>query len=69
MMMTSVEQSGEWVAGEPKNLEITCPSAALSPMWPDLGSNPSRHSGKSEANNLSYGTVFMFEPKRNIVAY
>jgi hypothetical protein len=47
----------EW-QGKPNYSEKTCPSAALSttnPTWSDLGSNPSRRSGKTAIIRLSYG--------------
>jgi hypothetical protein len=48
------------LAGEPKYLEKTCPSATFSntnPTCPDMASNPERPGGKPATNRLSYGTV------------
>jgi hypothetical protein len=51
----------QWrLAGKPKYLEKTCPSATLSvtyPTWPDLGSNPGCCGGKPATNHLSYGAA------------
>jgi hypothetical protein len=46
--------------GKLKYSEKTCPNATLfttNPAWPDLGSNPSRRSGKPATNRLNYGTA------------
>jgi hypothetical protein len=43
-----------------KYSENICPSSTLSttnPIWPDLGSNAGRRSGKPATNRLSYGTA------------
>jgi hypothetical protein len=50
------------LAGDPKYLEETCPSAALSttnPTWSDFGPNQGRRCGKPAINRLSYDTNFM----------
>jgi hypothetical protein len=63
MMMMSVEQPMECLAGE------TRPSAALSSTnltWPDRGSNLSRRGGKPATNRLSYGTAYMAALHRDI---
>jgi hypothetical protein len=48
-----------WLAGKPKYLEETCPSAALSTTnptcWPYA--NQGRRGGKPATNRLSYGTA------------
>jgi hypothetical protein len=54
--------SSWWCVGQekPKYSGISSPSAVLSctnPTWPDLGSNPSRSSGKPAIKRLSYGTA------------
>jgi hypothetical protein len=56
MMMMSVEQSVERVAGETEVLGETCPSATLSTTnstWTGLGSNPGHNGGMPETNRLS----------------
>jgi hypothetical protein len=60
MMMMSVEQSVECLAGETEILEKTFPNAALSTSnrtSPDPGSNPGRRGGKPATNRLNYGTA------------
>jgi hypothetical protein len=49
--------------GKSKNLQKTCPSAALSTTNATrsyLGSNPSRRGGKPAANRLNCGTALLF---------
>jgi hypothetical protein len=53
--------NGGW-QGKQKYSEKTCPSSTLStthPTWPDMGANPSHHSGKPVTNCLSYGAANM----------
>jgi hypothetical protein len=59
MMM---EKLVEWLAGEPKYSEKTCPSAALSTTNPTCcpDANPGHHSGKPATNRLSYSAVTSF---------
>jgi hypothetical protein len=55
-----MENLVEWMAGEPKYSEKTCPDATLSttnPTWPDPGLNPGRHGGKPATNCFSYGAA------------
>jgi hypothetical protein len=52
----------ENLQGKPKYSEKTCCSVTFSttdPIWPDLGSNPSRRGGKPLTNRLSYDTAFV----------
>jgi hypothetical protein len=46
--------------GKAKNMEETCPSAALpttNPTWTDLGLNPGLHGERLTTNRLSNGTA------------
>jgi hypothetical protein len=55
-----MEKLVEWLAGEPKYSEKTCPSGALSTTNPTCcpEANPGRRGGKPATNRLSYGTAF-----------